>query len=58
MSGQHALQSADERKSALTQLAVTVQAAAMLAEVAHAQVLVGGTGSVQPEPEVQGVGRR
>ncbi|KAH8145645.1 uncharacterized protein LAJ45_10285 [Morchella importuna] len=39
MSGQHTLHSADERRSALTLLAVTVHAASRLVEVVHVQVL-------------------
>lgn len=55
MSGQHALQCADERKSALIQLAVTVQAAARLAEVAHAEVLTtpGGAATVGGDTKAQ-----
>ncbi|RPB06459.1 hypothetical protein P167DRAFT_610071 [Morchella conica CCBAS932] len=58
MSGQHTLHSADERRSALTQLAVTVHAASRLAEVAHAQVLGGDTGRISAETERQEVGRK
>ncbi|RPB06349.1 hypothetical protein P167DRAFT_580668, partial [Morchella conica CCBAS932] len=39
MSGEHLLPSADERKSALQQLILTVQAAANLTEVLHAKVV-------------------
>ncbi|KAH8145646.1 uncharacterized protein LAJ45_10286 [Morchella importuna] len=53
LSGQDALRSADERKSALTQLAVTVQAAARLTVVAHAEALGGHTDRVRAETEGQ-----
>ncbi|KAH8145650.1 uncharacterized protein LAJ45_10290 [Morchella importuna] len=54
MSGQHALHSPDDSKSALQQLAVTVQAAAKLAELAHPEVLtaLGGVPAVWSDHEV------
>lgn len=52
VTGQDTLLSADERYSALAQLALTVQAAAKLADVVHVEGLaVGGTGTVGGDTE-------